>query len=484
MANRAVRNQRVKRSRPAWETQPRKVPFRLAVLLALCGAVAAAAGYWHLATRPSLLPNASIRARPTLPFAAVSPTEVLGVSEQLPQSPEELKREAIQACDRLISDLPNSPEAVAAKALTFLRLGQTSVSAACWENALQHDAHFSPAHLGLGTIAFQRGDHAAGITHLRQALETNPRLPAAYSQLVQALLDKGEVQEAQAVAQQFVRQFPDSAESHYWLGQVYLQSEDFENARRSHKRASELAPDLARAYYSLAIAFARLGQMQPASEYRKKFAELSQRDLDKDRQQVRHHDDLAYVQEVAANVYRSVGEVYSNAGDIHKAEASWLRGAAIAPQELNCREALFTLYMFSYRHAEACQVAEKLTSLQPERADYYAQAAMAHAKLQNWEAARRAFRQTLERDPHSSEARLGLVAIHLESGQHITDVVRLAEEAAALAPSTRAYLMLSAIYQERLDSPGAIRAMQKALQLEPTNHELQDAYDRLVESSR
>lgn len=450
--------------------------------MAVFGVLAVA---WYL-TRPTRdLSDAPGTANESEPqFAAVSPVEVLGVPEQIPQSALELKDEATQACDRLIADLPNSPEALAVKAVTFMRLGQTSVASRCWEEALERNRDFSPAYLGLGTIAFQRGDYPSAISRLRHALELNPRLETAHSQLVQALLHEGDVATARNVADEFARQFPNDSNSSYWRGQAYLQFGDFETARRCHEQAIQRAPDLSRSYYSLAVACARLGQKEQAGVYRAKFVELSKRELDEERRQVRNHEDAAYVQEIAANVYRSVGDVYSAAGAARKAEASWLRGAAIAPDQVSCYQALTTLYMSLGRWAEAARVAEQMIALGPEQADIFTQAGLAFAKAGNWDAARRAFRTALARDPQSSEARLGLVALHLESGQPLADVAELAEEAVALAPSPRSFVMLSAVCEERRDLPGARRALQQALKLEPENRQLRDAYDRLVETRR
>ena len=382
------------------------------------------------------------------------------------------------ACDHLVRDYPQRPEAHSVMALTNMRFGLTAEAVETWEECLQLAPTFSPAHLGLGTVAALKGDYENAVSYLRTALALNPELAGAYAQLTEVLLQQGKAEEAIEVAREHVRRFPKSRESHYWLGQTYLELGQYNDARVSHEAAIEIDSELSSSYYSLAIACMRLGEPDRAIAYRQKFATLKETDLQEERGRARQYHDLPAQQEVVANVYMSAGDVCLNQEDQRKAEAYWLRGAEIAPANTACREALVGLYERQERPVAAIHVLMELMALRSEHVAYRIQAGKHYARLGNARAAEATFRQAIQQDPKAAEAYLGLVALQLESGWDVPDAVALAERAAALAPSPQSYLLLSATCQENGDRSGALRAIEKASQLDPGNSQLRELLEQ------
>jgi len=409
----------------------------------------------------------------------VSPSEVLGLDEELPQTVEALREEAILVCEQLVRDFPQRPEAHSVMALTNMRFGQTAEAVKIWEECLQRAPEFSPAYLGLGTVAALKEDFDNAVSYLRTALELNPELAGAYSQLTEVLLQQGKADEALAVAREHVRRFPASRESHYWLGQTHLELERYEDAKRNHEAAVKIDSELSSCYYSLAIACMRLGERDQAIAYHQKFAMLKEKDLREERGRDRQYRDFPAQQEVVANVYMSAGDVCLNVGDPRKAEAHWLRGAEVAPANTACREALVSLYERQERMDAALRLLAELVSLRPEHVAYRTRAGGFYARLGEAESAEAAFRQAIEQDSEAAEAYLGLVALHLESGWDVPDAVVLAERAVALAPSAQAYLQLSAARQEIGDRSGSVTAVEKAIQLDPGNTQLRELLEQL-----
>ncbi len=412
------------------------------------------------------------------------PAELLGLSAEVPESAEALREETLAVGRGLIADLPDRPEAQAVVALMHMRYGQTEEAMARWEKALALNARFSPAYLGMGTIAAQKAEYDRATKRLRKALELSPQLPAAYDRLTECLLQQGKADEALPVAREYVRRYPNARESHYWLGQTYLDLGRYEEADQSHQRALRIDPELTPSYYSLAIARAKLGRREEATEHRKRFASLKQSDMHADRGRSRLYRDVAEQRDVLAGTHMSAGDVHLRFGDPRKAEAHWRRGAAVAPRHVPCREALATLYEMQNRPQAALDVLDGLLDLDPENASYWTQAGRMHAARNAFDSAERAFRKAVELQPEAADAYVGLVELGLRSGRPLDDAHTLALKAAELAPSGKTYLLLSAVRSERGDGPGALAAVEKALKLEPGNPELQRIHDQIRQSVR
>jgi superkiller protein 3 len=99
----------------------------------------------------------------------------------------------------------------------------------------------------LGITLFECGDAAASLPVLERALELEGAVftPPLYTYLARAYLDAGRIDEALRRAQQGALLPPESAEAHYWLGQVYQArgaDGDVQAARDAYGRALELRP--------------------------------------------------------------------------------------------------------------------------------------------------------------------------------------------------------------------------------------------------
>lgn len=462
---------------------PRARAWLLVVLAAVAG-LGGGAWYWGWGRKaPPAAVGSSAPARPSALVPAepppIDPAEVLGLSAELPQSVEALKAEAMAACARLVSDLPDRPEAHAVLALAHVRFRKTAEAVKCWHESLRLNPRFSPAYLGLGSVSADKGDLDQAEELLRKALAINPGLEGAYGRLAEVLLQQGKGEEALAIAHRHVDYFPQSRESHYWLGQCQIQLGDYGEAKRAYEEAIRIDPQLTPAYYSLAIACARLGQHDKAREYQKKLAVLKQTDRQQERGRNREYDDLAAQQNAAATLHFSAGDVHLHFGNLKKAEAHLLRAAALAPKLVACREALVTLYECQGRPAAALGVLRELLVLEPHRAARWRQAAALHARLGQCDAAEVAWRKAIALAPDDPEARLGLIDLHLRTGHVVPDAVDLAETAARMRPSARACLLLSAVRDEAGDRAGALEAIQQALEFEPDNPQLQQVHEQL-----
>ena len=401
--------------------------------------------------------DAATLASQPLPSAMVA--EILGLNAQLPHDVEALKKETLQACEHLVADWPGRPESHAVRALFSKRFGNTAEAERSWRESLKIKPDFAPALLGLGTVAAEKADYEAAFNLLSRALAADPMLDGAYRQLTEVVLNMGQAERALPIAEEYVRRFPEVRESRYWLGQTYLQLKRYADAKTAHEAAVHIDPNLTVAYHALATACMALGDSRLAAVYRKKFATLKKNDMQVDRGRNKLYRDLPAQQEVAAAAHLSAGNVYLTLGDPRKAEAHWLRGAAIALRHTACREALVHLYERQSRFAGAVQIQDELVRLAPQNAGYWVDLGRLRARTGAWEPAELALQKALELAPQSAAAYQGLVDIALRSGRHSSEVVAWAERAVALAPTAQSYVQLSAVRQEREDRIGRDRRL-------------------------
>ncbi|TVS09488.1 MAG: tetratricopeptide repeat protein [Planctomycetaceae bacterium] len=406
---------------------------------------------------------------------------VLGLNPQVPQTVSEINEEILAVGKLVMTTLPQRPEAYAQMAVAHLQVGQERAALESWQRALEQNPSFAEGHLGMGVLLKEFGEDEAAIASLSKAIEVNPELEPAYRELTSLLLQQRRTEQAVEVARQCVQRFPDQAENHYWLGQAFLQHEDYEAASRSYEQTLRLAPDYSPALHSLAVAAARMGDKDRATQYQKRFAERKALELEAERQEARNFDDLASRRQALSKRHAVAGVLQLQVGDPRMAEAHWLRAAAIDSQERTTRQALATLYEQQSRTAAAVQMLEELCRLEPEQAEYFLRKGRLLVGLGADLPAREALQQTLQLAPQTAEAHRMLAQIHLRSATDWPTAVAHAETAARLAPSSDTYLVLAAVQSQSGDLAGARAALSRALQMDPDNPRTRRAYERLRE---
>ncbi len=108
----------------------------------------------------------------------------------------------------------------------------------------------------------------------RQALEQDPYLAIAYTNLGNICFRRHEDANAEAMYRRALEIDPKQAEAHYNLGYVTLERGEPETAVRFFLAAIEADPGFADAYFNLAMAYEHLGEIQKARPFWKKYVEL------------------------------------------------------------------------------------------------------------------------------------------------------------------------------------------------------------------
>lgn len=145
--------------------------------------------------------------------------------------PEVGKERARTAYDLYVqaSKLDEDPETVG-EAETFYR------------RALEIDPHLAIAYTNLGNICFRRGDEADAEALYRRALAIDPAQPEAQYNLGYVMLERGAAADAARHFQAAIGSDPRFADAYFNLAMAYEQLGDVERARPCWRRYLEIEP--------------------------------------------------------------------------------------------------------------------------------------------------------------------------------------------------------------------------------------------------
>jgi tetratricopeptide (TPR) repeat protein len=125
-----------------------------------------------------------------------------------------------------------------------------------------------------GAEAMNKGDHAAAIPLLQQALESNPGDAAVHNSYGSALAATGRLPEAVAQYRKAVALSPDYPDAHNNLAAALGQSGRADEAVREFERALALKPDFAEAQAGLGGVLTQKGRLDEAIPHLQKSVEL------------------------------------------------------------------------------------------------------------------------------------------------------------------------------------------------------------------
>lgn len=125
---------------------------------------------------------------------------------------------------------------------------------------------FGPSALSLFEKACEIDDYdpAEGIRLYRRAIQIDPTLWGAMTNLGRVYFRLNEIGAAMNWWERAVRTNPRAADAHYNLGYLRLVKEDYRAAIARFEMAIGIEPDFADAYFNLAEALAKLGRREDA----------------------------------------------------------------------------------------------------------------------------------------------------------------------------------------------------------------------------
>jgi tetratricopeptide (TPR) repeat protein len=342
--------------------------------------------------------GATGRADGDAPVASIPPGAIT-------RQAEALKREEIDAAERLVRAFPHEAEPLALLGMVHSGHGHYDEAAACWERCLERTPDRADVYTGLGRIALLRGEDGRAADLLRKAVATGGAPGDALPLLARALMNLDRAEEAIATLEADSRGLARDPERLVPLGQARLQRRDHEGARACFEAALRERPGDAAACYGLATAYARLGRHDEASRMRSRFERLKADALEARIAGDAETDDEARIRRTVAETLARAGGIYRGHEQARPAEAHFRRAAELDPENVIARMELVMLYRAEERIEEAVEVCERLAELQPESAAVFLQLASLHARQRRVDAAAVALARASELDPDNEDLR-------------------------------------------------------------------------------
>lgn len=178
-----------------------------------------------IASNPASLP--SIRALARLRFEAGDFTQA-----------ELLFRRALELA-------PDHAETQLGLGVALKELGHADQAIACWQQLIARHPDYAAAHNNLGALLRLTRNAPEAVRHLRIALRLAPRDAIAAANLSHALVDLGQLREAESVARGIVDNDPGDAQGHLMLGFSQTYQGRIDDGLASFQRAHRCKPDSA-----------------------------------------------------------------------------------------------------------------------------------------------------------------------------------------------------------------------------------------------
>lgn len=420
-----------------------------------------------LAATNATVPSAPTASKPAPAEPGGGPRAVL---PQPQGEAEALKKEAVAAADQAIEAYPNDALAFALLGSACYNTGRTDDAVKHLRKCLELDPGQAEACAVLALIAFDKGQLEECVRLCQEALQRGAAGADILNRLGRAYLDLGRTAEAIQTLQQAAGLPQPASESCYLLGQACLQSGDPARAKESLQRAIALQADHTQAHYALATACVRLGQTEEAARHRAQFQKLEAADrqaLTGRGAQEETLTGLPMVRKTVARTFFGAGQVHQVHGQSGKAAAFFRKAATLDADSPTYRAALEAHYVRGKALADGVRAFKELVAEQPGNSLNHFFLGRLLGRLQQFEAAERAYLKTQELAPEWPEGYRALAELYLRAERKPAEARALARKVAGWEPSGPHFHLLAVACVKNHDLPGALQAMRRAVALSP-----------------
>jgi len=439
----------------------------LLIGMVVCGAIVGPVAATRLATGDEETP------RSPKPQTAESASAVQATAA-------ELKKEQIEVADSLLKRFPNDPSVMVLMGEVHRDQGNSALAVKYWRRALKLAPNRPDIYQKLASNAMQRGELAKAVMLLRKLLQLDPARPNVRIGLAGTLMDQGKTKEAITELEKEVEISPEIDLGYYMLGRAYLQLKEYQKAKENYETAIKIQPKNAAAYYGLATVYARLGQRERSKECLQTSRELTPQDLKEfldDQKGV--IDDLESVRQALAGTCTTAGGIWNEHGYAWRAEKHWRRAVALAPKDAVCRVQLVLLYERSGRESQALRLYDQLTEIAPQSLIYHLKKGLLNRKLERFEDAERSFQDLIRHLGNQAAGYHVLAELYLDTNQKLSEAKTLAAKAVQLEPAAPQYSVLARACERTGDVPGALSAIQRAIELDPDSATYREMQQRI-----
>ena len=169
-------------------------------------------------------------------------------------------QQALSESSQLLERFPNSVILYNIAGACNAGLMQFNAAINNYKKALKINPYYADAYSNMGNALKDKGDLEAAIESYKQALKIKPDYAQAYNNMGNALKDKGDLEAAINSYKQALKIKPDYAEGHCDLGSALLLLNQNEQALVSYEKAISLKNDLNPAISGLGNLLLRKGE--------------------------------------------------------------------------------------------------------------------------------------------------------------------------------------------------------------------------------
>jgi superkiller protein 3 len=390
-----------------------------------------------------------------------------------------LKKEELELSERLMKDFPDSVNAIMLMGNLWERYGDATKALEYFKKVLERDPNRPDVYKGIGWFFMHKEQYEQAIENWQKALEIDPNIPDMHNNIALALMGQKKQNQAIEELEKDIKISPRSSFSYFLLGQLYLQQNEYEKAGKYYEKAIEIQPSYTNAYYGLFTLSTKLKQQDKAKEYMAVFKKLKAEDMKILNDRNEAVDDLIDMRKGAAETYLLAGQMYQAGGNFQKAEEILNKATILDPNNILCLERLASLYLTSNRLTDAIRLYIKISEINPKDPLCYLNIGIISTRLKQLDNAEKALRKVIEVAPGLSAGYCELAQLYLRTGRGFPEARELAEKAVALEPTALNYFVLCWACDMNGDSENALKAIIKAIQLEPANLKYRNVYEHI-----
>jgi tetratricopeptide (TPR) repeat protein len=350
---------------------------------------------------------------------------------------------AEQSYRQAVLQTPADARAHISLGFVLKELGRDEEAEKCLGEAIRLDPSIADSHYLLGTLLQKHGDSQAAAASFRNALDLAPDFEFAYRDLCVLLMQSGDLAQARELMQAGVAKNPNSADMHFYLGNLYQEEQAHDRAIASYRKALELQPDRAGPLSNLAMALIRSGKADEALPVLQKA--------------------LALAPDMAATFANALLQ----AGRIDDAIDCLRQSLAIAPDSVESHFHLASVLQQLGGHEEARAAYHRVIELKPDFAEAYFYLGNMCAQAAQFEEAEACYRQAIVYNPQFADALNNLGSVQCDLGRPDAALASY-RRALQIAPEfAEAHSNLAEALNELGQHDAAIASHLRALEIKP-----------------
>lgn len=391
------------------------------------------------------------------------------LSVRMPPDSLSTIEEGKQVALHLVETFPESLDALEMRARFDYGFGSVEIAKELWTRIIEDNPSYVFALRGLGDVATVQGELAEAVKFYRRAVVLNPNNISMQVVLGIALLHNSQLEESRQVFEALLAREPNHIGAHVELGSVLVQLQQYEAAREHFEIALEVTPEQAEIHFGLANVYARLGNQEKSRHHREEHRRFQASVVTERESGRRNYDDLAAIRIDVARHYVDMARVYLAGGQIKSAELLLTRAARMNPSDVDSRQALAYFGANQGKSHEAIRWLREVAALQPEQFSYPQEIARLYLAVGQVADAEKTILEFIERQGENPAALGAAAEFYQLAVPDPEKAVRYGRALTELEPTAESWAELAGIHEFALQLDEAIQAMQRAVELDPTN---------------